>query len=117
MPLQMKKTATIKHFLLRKVATAVLVTASVAAFATLGNGGGDKKTGHSLLVTDYTDFKRFTLRPSYLLDHNVNLNTVNNRFILMNTEVTYQRGNATYILPIKRKVVLDKIKFGTGNIY
>jgi hypothetical protein len=118
LPLQMKKTASLKPFLLRKFATAVLVVISVAAFAMLGDGGGRKTTSsRSLLITDYTDFTHFTLRPSYLLDHNVNLNAVPNRFVLMNTEVTYQKGNATYIMPMKRKVILDKIKIGTGNIY
>lgn len=115
MPLQMKKISTFKPFLLRKLATALLVSASVASFATLGDGGGKKSK--SLLITDYTDFKRFTLRPSYLLCNNVHLNAPASQFIMMNTEVTYQKGNSTYILPMKRKVVLDKIKIGTGSIY
>lgn len=112
----MKKNPTVTRFLIRKLATVMLVSASIAAFATLGDGGGKRKC--SLLVTNYSDFTHFTLRPSYFLNINNNpLNVKSERFVLMNTVVTYQRGNATYILPMKRKVVLDKIKLGTGNNY
>jgi hypothetical protein len=112
----MKKTTTFKRFLKRKLATVVLVSASIAAFATLGDGGKKSKSSSSVLVKDYTDYKRFTLRPSYFLNNNTNpLNVKGERFVLMNTVVTYQRGNTTYILPMKRKVVLDKIKLGTGS--
>ncbi|MER3470855.1 MAG: hypothetical protein C4330_05850 [Chitinophagaceae bacterium] len=113
--LQMKKTSTFKSFLKRKLTTAALVMASVAAFATLGDGGSKQKTANkSLLIADYTDFRRFTLRPSYFINNHNPLNVKSERFVLMNTVVTFQRGNITYILPMKRKVILDKIKLGTG---
>ncbi len=33
------------------------------------------------------------------------------RYINLNTVITYQKGNTTYIMPLKKKVLLDKITF------
>jgi len=30
---------------------------------------------------------------------------------MLNTTVTYEKGNSTYILPLKKKVLLDKVDF------
>jgi len=35
---------------------------------------------------------------------------------MLNTVVTYQKGNATYVLPLKRKVLLDKVKFNPAPL-
>ena len=105
----MKLTATkIKRLIKRKVATAVLVTASVAAFATLGDDSGKKGK------TPSTEFnpKTFSLRTPYNYKSNSLFNTPQpQKFIMLNTVVRYQKGNATYVLPLKKKVLLDKIKF------
>jgi hypothetical protein len=106
----MKLTATkIKHLIKRKVATAVLVTASVAAFATLGDDGGKKgKTASAMEFNSRT----FSLRSTYNYKSNNLFNTFQpQKFIMLNTVVTYQKGNATYILPLKKKVILDRVKF------
>ena len=105
----MKLTATkINRLVKRKLATAVLITASVAAFATLGDGGGKKgKTS----VAEFSN-TTFSLRTPYNYKSN-NLFTTSRpqKLVMLNTVVTYQKGNATYILPLKRKVLLDNIKF------
>ena len=104
----MNPTATIKRLLKRKIATALLITASVAAFATLGDGG---KKGHKPAPQKLTA-KNFSLRTNFnLRDNNFTFTPKTNTFITLNTVVTYQKGNATYILPLKKKVLLDKIKF------
>jgi hypothetical protein len=106
----MKLTATkIKRLIKRKLATAVLVTASVAAFATFVDDGGKK--GTKISSADFT-IKNLSLRTPYNYKSN-NLFTSSRaqRFIMLNTVITYQKGNATYILPLKKKVLLDKIKF------
>jgi hypothetical protein len=98
----------IKPLLKRKLATAVLITASIASFATLGDGG---KKGHKdpvSLSTAYTA-KNFSLRSGYNYKGN-NLFSTPSKFIMLNTVVTYQKGNATYVLPLKKKVLLDKIR-------
>jgi hypothetical protein len=105
----MKLTATkIKRLIKRKLATAVLVTASVAAFATLGDDSGKKGRTSSAEFNP----KTFSLRTPYNYKSNNLFNTSGpQKFIMLNTVVTYQKGNATYILPLKKKVLLDKIKF------
>ena len=97
----------IKRLLKRKLATAVLVSASLAAFATLGDGGRkDIRTPASI---DRFNARTFSLRTGYC--NNNLLHPRQEKFILLNTVVTYQKGNATYIIPLKKKVLLDKIKF------
>lgn len=98
-------TTIIKRLIKRKVATAVLITASLAAFATLGDGG--KKGAEP---TAYNP-RSFSLRQSYQYKGNNLFAYKPGKFIMLNTVVTYQRGNATYIMPLKKKVLLDKIKF------
>ena len=106
----MKLTATkIKRLIKRKLATALLVTASVAAFATFVDDGGKK--GSKISSPDFT-IRNFSLRTPYnYKSNNLFTATRQQKFIMLNTVVTYQKGNATYILPLKKKVLLDKIKF------
>jgi hypothetical protein len=111
----MNLTSTIvKRLLKRKFATALLVSASIAAFASLGDGGKkDHKT-----ASDITAFsaRNFSLRSGYhFKSDNFLSSTPSKRFILLNTVVTYQKGNATYILPLKKKVLLDKIIFNPAQ--
>ena len=102
----MKITSLLNRLLKRKLATAVLVTVSLAAFATLGDGGGSKKNTRSF------NSKSFSLKSTYNYRGNAVFSTpCTNKFITLNTVVTYQKGNSTYILPMKRKILLDKVKF------
>jgi hypothetical protein len=109
----MNLTVKIKRFLKRKLATAVLVTASVAAFATLGDGG--KKTPKSLISSSKHSSKGLSLRSTYNYRGNNLFSTSKPKYINLNTTVTYQKGNATYIVPLKKKVLLDKIKFNPSQ--
>ena len=100
-------TTIMKRLLKRKLATAVLVTASVAAFATLGDGGkkGNKLSGEKL------SSRSFSIRSTYDYRANNLFSQKPSKFIMLNTEVTYRKGNATYVLPLKKKVLLDKVSF------
>jgi spermidine/putrescine-binding protein len=106
----MKITATIsKQLLKRKLVTALFIGASIAAFAALGDGG--KKNHASLPSTTTFSSRNFSLRSGYNYRSNNLFNKPNTQsFILLNTVVTIQKGNATYVLPLKKKVLLDKIK-------
>jgi hypothetical protein len=96
------------RILRRKLATAVLITASIAAFATLGDGG--KKSTGSVVVYNFS--KHFTLRSGFNYKSNNLLSAPEARkFIMLNTVITYQKGNATYVMPLKKKVLLDKVNF------
>lgn len=111
----MQLTATkIKRLIKRKIATAVLVTASVAAFATLGDDGGKKGTR---AISSENNLGTFSLRTPYnYKSNNLFSSSKPQKFIMLNTVVTYQKGNSTYILPLKRKVLLDKIKFNPAPV-
>jgi hypothetical protein len=107
----MKLTAAkFKRLIKRKVATAVLVTAYLAAFATLGDDGGRK---NAKLTSSELYNHSFSLRTPYNYKSNSLFSTFSTpqKFIMLNTVITYQKGNTTYVLPLKRKVLLDKIKF------
>lgn len=104
----------------KKLITAVCITASIAAFATLGDGGLKKipSQSHSLLAfkPNYNS-KTFSLKSTYNYRGNkvFSLNKQQNQYVMLNTVITYQKGNATYTLPLKKKVLLNKVKLGTAT--
>jgi hypothetical protein len=114
----MKFPDTISCLLKKKVVTAVLLTASIAAFAAFGEGG---RRDHGQFLSGkshYFSAKTFSLKSNYNYRGNQVFTTPtnSNRYIILNTNVTYQRGNNTYILPLKRKVLLDKVSINSNHI-
>lgn len=100
----------------KKVATVLLIMVSVAAFATLGDGGSKKSISHSsrnlLSGKNVYNYKNFSLKSGYTYRGSTILSLADdNKFLILNRVITYQKGNTTYILPLKKKVILDKIKF------
>lgn len=120
--LQMKIRSIINRLTKKELVTAVFITASLAAFATLGEGGkkGTKKISsqRTLLTTNVIprDFKTFSLKTRYNYRGSTILSTpVQQKYIMLNTTViTYEKGNTTYILPLKKRV-LDKIKLNPAQ--
>jgi hypothetical protein len=109
-------TTKFKCLLKKKIATAVLITASVAAFATIGDGGGKKGQKSTYSSKFSYSAKNFSLRSGYNYKGNNILNTQNTpKFIVLNTPVTYQKGSTTYVMPLKKKVILDKVNFNPAN--
>lgn len=103
-------TAKMNRFLLRKAATLVLVSASVAAFATLGDDSGKKlkSTSASVLLPA----KSFSLRSNYNYRSNNLFSTpAKKETIMLNRTVSYQQGNTAYVLPLKKMPLLGKITF------
>ena len=103
----------------RKLAVILVVAGSAAtAFATLGDG--KKKSDMpkaSLLTSKVSKPGSFSLRSGYSYRGNSVLNTKESekKYINLNTTVTYQRGNTTYIVPLKKKVILNNVKIEIGN--
>jgi hypothetical protein len=102
----------------RKLAIILFLAVSAAgAFATLGDGR--RKTGSSKAsLLSYKPAAKpgsFTLRSGYLYRGNEVINTNEKRYIRLNTTVTMQKGNTTYIVPLKKKVILSNIKIDIGN--
>lgn len=101
-----------KQILCKKVATLALLTASVAAFATLGDGGKrGKKDNNASVLLPYSA-KNFSLRSNYNYRSNNLFSTSEKKeFIMLNPVITYQKGNAAYVLPLKKMPLMGKIKF------
>jgi len=101
---------TILAFIKRKTATLfIMVAFTIGAFATLGDGKRNKN--QSLFSTQKVNIKPgyFSLksdnqyRGSIVIDQS-------SRFIFLNESVTFQKGNTTYIVPLKKKVILENVK-------
>jgi len=102
----------------RKLSILVLLAVSGAtAFATLGDGKVKSNRLNKSLLSEkkLTDPENFSLKSGYLYRGSQVINTKSERYINLNTEVTYQKGNTTYVLPLKRKVMLDKITFNPNE--
>lgn len=115
--IEMSYTASIlKPLIRRKLVTALFIGVSVAAFATLGDGrkkSGTSKNRNFLSNRSTTlNYKSFSLKSGYNYRGNSFLNTeVKDKFVMLNTVMTYQKGNATYIVPLKKKLLLGKVTF------
>ena len=112
----MKLPATILNPILRrKLVTALLIGASsVAAFATLGDGSTKapplKDKNLLALPTVPVNYKTFSLKSGYSFRGNTFLNNdPTEKVVMLNTVMTYQKGNATYIVPLKKKLLLGKV--------
>jgi hypothetical protein len=103
----------------RRIATLGLLSLLTAgAFATLGDGSSNKKSKVSNVLSDRSitiKHNGFSLKSGYNYRGNNVINTVKQDvYINLNTVATYQKGNRTYILPIKSKVLLNNVKFSAG---
>ena len=100
----------------RKAATLfVIAVSTVAAFAALGDGKS-KKNNNSLLNNKTTVAPgRFSLKSGYQYRGSqiINQNKSDN-YVTLNSLVTYQKGNMTYILPVKTVVNTSKVKLSFG---
>ncbi len=110
------KTKKYQSLLLRKSATLLLITAStLAAFASLGEGKNKDKGNTNILLTPKKTFathNNFSLKSNYQFRGSQIINENNDEsFIMLNTNITVQKGNTTYIMPLKKKVILKKVKF------
>ena len=116
----MKFPVKIRPSIKKKVVTAVLLTASIAAFATFGEGGRkDRGEGLFSNKSRYFTAKSFSLKSNYNYRGSqvfTNNSNSTNRYIVLNTTITYQKGNSTYIMPLKRKVLLDKVTFNGNGV-
>ena len=103
----------------RKLAVIVLMAVSaVAAFATLGDGkkSADLPKKSTLLSGRTSTSGGFSLRSGYSYRGNQVINAgAEKRYINLNATVKVQKGNTTYIVPLKKKVVVANVKIDLGN--
>lgn len=110
--MNLKSTIT-KRIIKRKIATAVLISASVAAFATLGDDGKKNRTNTGSVLMPYSA-KNFSLRSNYnYKSNNIFSEPEKKNFILLNKVVTYQKGNAVFVMPLKKLPLMGKIIFSS----
>jgi hypothetical protein len=105
---------TLWRIVCRKLSVILLLALTAAtAFATLGDGkSGTTRSKRSLLSDrNITATGNFSLRSGYAFRGSQVINTQSERYINLNTVVTYQKGHTTYILPLKKKVMLNKVTF------
>ncbi len=93
----------------------LLAVSAFGAFATLGDGKSKKgKSGSQSLLSIKVPTKPglFSLQSGYRFRGSQVINTQQEKYINLNTYVTYQQGNTTYVMPLKKKVALNgKITF------
>ncbi len=112
----MKLNKSIINFSGKKAAVLTLICAmTIAAFASLGDGKSKSKKVSLLNNRSVVAPGKFSLRSGYqyrgsqIIDQQKS-----NNVITLNSLVTYQKGNMTYILPLKTMVNTQKIKISVG---
>ena len=101
----------------RKLAVLLLlVVSTVGAFATLGDGKKKSGSAPQMLLSGRTLFTPgyFSLKSGYAYRGSQVISN-ERKYINLNTVVTLQRGNTTYVLPLKKKVLVDNVKISLGN--
>jgi hypothetical protein len=97
--------------------TVLLIGTAIGSFAMLGDGKGKNPKDKPLLTNhDFTIKKgSFSLKSGYNYRGNRIINPDNSRnYINLNTVVTYNKGNSTVIIPLKKKVYINAT--GTGIV-
>jgi hypothetical protein len=114
--LKTNKTILVK-FLGRKMLVIALITSTaIAGFAALGDGKTASTSDRPLrsLLTNKSQTNSFTLRSGFKFRGNQVINTNTQKYVNLNMVLTYQKGNMTYVLPLKKKV-LDNVKIDFSN--
>jgi hypothetical protein len=89
-------------------------TTTMAAFAITGDGKGKKTNTKKSLLTNKPPMApgQFSLKTGYKFRGSQIFTPQENQYINLNTVVTFQKGHTSFIMPLKKKVVLnDKIVF------
>lgn len=110
----------VRRIIGKKLAVLFLIAATgVASFATLGDGNkNNANSPRRTLLSSRTGNKQgnFSLRSGYNFRGSQVITTqTEKRFIRLNTIATIQKGNMTYIVPLKKKVGIGNVKIDIGN--
>lgn len=101
----------------RWIAVLALSLFAVGAFATLGDG--NKRSSHpgnglGLLSSRSIKPGSFTLRSGYDF-RGSNVISTEKKYFSITTMVNVQKGNTSYVIPLKKKVLIDNIRIDIGN--
>ena len=96
----------------------LLAITAIGAFATLGDGKVKRNLPKKSLLSNRIAVKpgSFSLKSGYTYrgDKVINMQQ-ETKYIRLNTTVTMQKGNTTYIVPLKKKVILQNVKIDISN--
>lgn len=86
----------------------LLAASAISAFAILGDKGRTPRTNRSFLSNqDFAINSGFSLRSHYNFRGSQIIDpTTSTEYINLNTVITYQKGNTTYIVPLKKKIFI-----------
>ena len=92
----------------------LLAVSAVSAFAVLGDKGRNSKNRSSLSNQNFTISPgNFSLKSNYNFRGSQIINTArSSEYIDLNTTITYQKGNTTYIVPLKKKIFITTSNAG-----
>lgn len=92
---------------------------ATAAFATLGDGSStNTKPAKRSLLSSKTSMKpgTFSLSSGYKFRGTTVISSSNNNYTInLNTMATYQNGRVSYIIPLKKKLLVENVKIDIGN--
>lgn len=102
----------------KMVVISLLAFSFMGAYATLGDGKKKSSTTKKTILSNKTDVKpgSFSLKSGYnYRGSNVFSPAKENKTIHLNTVVTVQKGKTTFTIPLKKNVVLNRLKIDIGN--
>lgn len=105
-------------FLNRKfIALAMLLCVGAAAYATLGDGKKRQSAATRKLLSGRTlGFDgTLSLRSGYDFRGNTILSPDQKRVVRLNTDVTMQVGKNSFTMPLRKNVLVNKVKIELGN--
>ncbi|HYC40804.1 MAG TPA: hypothetical protein VEB63_09965 [Chitinophagaceae bacterium] len=96
----------------RKIALTLFTVISVGAFATLGDGKKPAQSSRPLLSNRVSfGAGTFSLKSGYNFRGSHVISQRSQSYIGLNTVVSFQKGHTTYVLPLKKKIILEKVSF------
>lgn len=95
----------------------LLGVTAVGAFATLGDGRKKSDVRKKSLLSSRTATKpgSFSLKSGYTYRGTQVITEGSKKYISLNTVVTLQKGHTTYIIALKKKVILQNVKIDISN--
>ena len=98
----------------RSSAVVLLAVSAVSAFAILGDKGKSPRSRPFLSNQNYTVTSgSFSLKSNYNFRGSQVINPARSApYISLNTVLTYQKGNTTYVVPLKKKIFLTTANAG-----
>ena len=98
----------------RAAAVLLLAVTAISSFAVLGDGKTKTPKNSRNLLSNQTYIPgRFSLKSGYTYKGNQVLTEENRvQTINLNTVLTYQKGNTTYIVPLKKKIYITTTNAG-----